>query len=77
MDKLIITIPDWVVILAGVWILCQTIDNVLNIYLFYLKRKFERLSRTTSCTASTGCHECDFYQHQFKSFCANCGKELG
>ena len=73
MDKLIITIPDWVVCVIGLWFILQAIENGVNIYLFYLKRKLERMENTTS---STICLECDFYRKQFFSYCADCGASL-
>lgn len=52
MDKLIITVPDWVVCVVGLWFIFSTIESCVNIYFFYLNRKLERLERTTTSTVS-------------------------
>jgi len=51
MDKIIFTIPDWVMYIFGIWVLLHTVESVLNIYLFYLQRKLEHIKRTTSTTS--------------------------
>ncbi len=75
MDQLSITIPDWVICVAGVWFIMQAIENGVSIYLFYLKLK--NMGRTTSSTAEGDCQACKYYKNGKCNFCAPCSKDYG
>jgi len=43
MDKLIITVPSWIVCIVGIWFTLTTIETGLNLYACYLSWKLRKL----------------------------------
>ena len=41
MDKVIITVPDWMIYAFGVWLLLSVIGNALEIYKYWLNFKLK------------------------------------
>ncbi len=50
MDKIIITIPNWVICVGGIWFVLLTVKTTLEIYFSHLERKLKRIEETTSTT---------------------------
>jgi len=42
MDKIIFTIPDWMILILGLWIFVSIIEMGVNLYFFYWERKMAR-----------------------------------
>jgi hypothetical protein len=42
MDKVIITIPDYVVVIVAIWFVMATIESILKIYEHYLIQKLRK-----------------------------------
>ena len=43
MDKLIITVPSWIVCIVGIWFTLTTIETGLSLYSWYLSWKLRKL----------------------------------
>jgi len=43
MDKLIITVPSWIVWIVGIWFTLTTIETGLSLYSWYLSWKLRKL----------------------------------
>ena len=50
MDKLIITVPDWVICAIGLWFILCAVDSGMRIYILYLERKLEKLKKEATST---------------------------
>ena len=44
-DKIIISTPEWIVVVIGIWLILLAISDVLGIYKYYLDWITKKLSR--------------------------------
>ena len=68
-----ITVPIWLVIIVAFWFLASTIDNILNIWLFYMRRRIAHMEATTTATA---CSACNSWRKEGMHYCPTCGGDL-
>ena len=68
-----IVVPIWLVIIVAFWFLASTIDNILNIWLFYLRRRIADMEATTTTTV---CSACNTWMIEGMHYCPACGADL-
>ena len=69
----LVQLTMWIAIILSLWFSVSVIDVILNIWLFYMRRRLARMEATTT---STVCTACNTWMIEGMHYCPACGADL-